>query len=161
MSCKICGSFAVNEHLYGRERGTDTDLCDVHYWMKRAEATQAAQVQANQQATEGKGVCMREEFETAMTANVVMPRPHLVPHLLTMFNRHPTGEYVQMWVDSAWIGWQAATALQAERVRELEEVGKGLVNLCKLSDADWTAAHSNEMHRLEQALSATAREVGE
>jgi len=51
----------------------------------------------------------------------VMPRPHLVPHLHTMFNRLPSGEYAQLWVDSAWIGWQAATALQAERVRELEE----------------------------------------
>jgi len=39
MSCKICGSFAINEHLFGREIGVDADLCDVHYWMKRAEAT--------------------------------------------------------------------------------------------------------------------------
>ena len=36
MSCKECGSFAINEHLFGRELGVDTDLCDVHYWMKRA-----------------------------------------------------------------------------------------------------------------------------
>ena len=36
MSCKECGSRAINEHLYGRKRGVDTDLCNVHYWIKRA-----------------------------------------------------------------------------------------------------------------------------
>jgi len=34
--CK-CGSYAINPHLYGREKGVDTDLCDVCYWRKRAE----------------------------------------------------------------------------------------------------------------------------
>lgn len=36
MTCKICGSHAINQHFYDREIGVDTDLCDVHYWMKRA-----------------------------------------------------------------------------------------------------------------------------
>ena len=39
--CK-CGSYAVNDHLHGRERGVDLDLCDVCYWRKRAEAAEIA-----------------------------------------------------------------------------------------------------------------------
>lgn len=34
-TCKQCGSHAINPSLYGRD-GTDLDLCDVHYWQKRA-----------------------------------------------------------------------------------------------------------------------------
>jgi len=30
-----CGSYAINDHLHGRD-GTDQDLCDVCYWRKRA-----------------------------------------------------------------------------------------------------------------------------
>ena len=36
MNCTKCGSFAINEGYYDRVRGVDSDLCDVHYWMKRA-----------------------------------------------------------------------------------------------------------------------------
>lgn len=36
MKCINCGSFAINEHLHGRIKGTP-DLCDVCYWRKRAE----------------------------------------------------------------------------------------------------------------------------
>lgn len=36
-SCKRCGSYAINDHHHGRERGVDLDLCDVCYWRKRAE----------------------------------------------------------------------------------------------------------------------------
>ena len=36
MSCKRCGSLAINHHLHGRD-GSDLDLCDVCYWRKRAE----------------------------------------------------------------------------------------------------------------------------
>ena len=34
MTCKICGSYAINEHLHGREKGKYLDLCDVCYWRK-------------------------------------------------------------------------------------------------------------------------------
>jgi hypothetical protein len=37
MTCKRCGSFAINHHCHGRD-GTDKDLCDVCFWRKRAEA---------------------------------------------------------------------------------------------------------------------------
>ena len=37
--CKQCGSYAINPHLYERDN-TDLDLCDVHYWMKRAAQPQ-------------------------------------------------------------------------------------------------------------------------
>lgn len=33
--CVMCGSQAINDHLHGRERGVDLDLCDVCYWKKR------------------------------------------------------------------------------------------------------------------------------
>jgi len=36
-TCKRCGSFAINQHMHGREKGIDLDLCDVCYWRKRAE----------------------------------------------------------------------------------------------------------------------------
>lgn len=35
--CTRCGSYAINNRLHGRD-GSDTDLCDVCYWRKRAEA---------------------------------------------------------------------------------------------------------------------------
>jgi len=34
--CKKCGSYAINEHLHGRD-GSDSDLCDVCYWRKRSD----------------------------------------------------------------------------------------------------------------------------
>lgn len=37
MSCKICGSYAINHHCHGRD-GSDSDLCDVCYWRTRAES---------------------------------------------------------------------------------------------------------------------------
>ena len=36
-TCKRCGSYAINDTKYGREKGVDLDLCDVCYWRKRAE----------------------------------------------------------------------------------------------------------------------------
>lgn len=33
--CKQCGSYAINDHLHGREKGKDLDLCDVCYWRKK------------------------------------------------------------------------------------------------------------------------------
>ncbi len=35
MSCKECGSYAINHHCHGRD-GSDGDLCDVCYWRKLA-----------------------------------------------------------------------------------------------------------------------------
>jgi hypothetical protein len=34
MSCKNCGSYAINHHLHGRD-GTSPDLCDVCYWRQK------------------------------------------------------------------------------------------------------------------------------
>lgn len=31
-----CGSYAINPHCYDRD-DTDLELCDVHYWQKRAQ----------------------------------------------------------------------------------------------------------------------------
>jgi hypothetical protein len=42
MNCIKCGSFAINEGSYDRVRGGDSNLCDVHYWMKRASELEAA-----------------------------------------------------------------------------------------------------------------------
>jgi len=38
--CKECGSYAINPNLYERD-GTDLDLCDVHFWMKRAKVAES------------------------------------------------------------------------------------------------------------------------
>lgn len=35
-TCKICGSYAINDSQNGRTRGVDLDLCDVCYWRQRA-----------------------------------------------------------------------------------------------------------------------------
>jgi hypothetical protein len=37
MKCKLCGSYAINENLHGREKGKDLDLCDVCYWREKYE----------------------------------------------------------------------------------------------------------------------------
>lgn len=41
MRCRQCGSYAINDHLHGREKGVDLDYCDVCYWRFRAEQGQA------------------------------------------------------------------------------------------------------------------------
>ena len=43
MRCHIygCGSYAINENLFDRSIGIDSDLCDVHYWQKRAKDFEA------------------------------------------------------------------------------------------------------------------------
>ena len=38
MSCKRCGSYAINPHLHGRDEGAGLDLCDVCYWRDKAES---------------------------------------------------------------------------------------------------------------------------
>lgn len=43
--CKSCGSYAINPHRYDREPGIDVDLCDVHYWQKRAVRDDAGRVE--------------------------------------------------------------------------------------------------------------------
>lgn len=35
--CIKCGSYAINVNHHGRKPNTDTDLCDVCYWRKRAD----------------------------------------------------------------------------------------------------------------------------
>lgn len=35
IKCKVCGSYAINPHLHGRD-SNDLDLCDVCYWRSRA-----------------------------------------------------------------------------------------------------------------------------
>ncbi len=35
--CKVCGSLAINDHMHGRVKGKDLNLCDVCYWRKRAD----------------------------------------------------------------------------------------------------------------------------
>ena len=41
MNCIKCGSFAINEGSYDRMRGVDSNLCDPHYWMKKATELEA------------------------------------------------------------------------------------------------------------------------
>ena len=37
-SCRVCGSYAINEHLHGRIPGAKPDLCDVCYWREVANS---------------------------------------------------------------------------------------------------------------------------
>jgi hypothetical protein len=102
---------------------------------------------AHQQKAEGKGVCMREEFE------------RLILNLDWDARRYPEtsawpGQYRQAPVQLAWEAWQAATALQAERVRELEEAMKAAARLMVLCGFESSDEHQCAM----AALSATARE---
>lgn len=41
MTCKSCGSCAINHHLHGRD-GSRPDLCDVCYWRAKAEELRVA-----------------------------------------------------------------------------------------------------------------------
>jgi hypothetical protein len=116
----------------------------------------AAQVQAHQQKAEGKGVCMREEFEKAFP----------VPRFMS-FDESESDYFISeeiigdlQWENyykfrGAWEAWQAATALQAERVRELE---KALRDLLAYVEDGWGDTESLEGARAHKALSATARE---
>lgn len=36
MKCIMCGSYAINPGLHGREIEKDLDLCDVCYWRRKA-----------------------------------------------------------------------------------------------------------------------------
>jgi hypothetical protein len=40
MTCKNCGSYAINHHCHGRD-GSDSHLCDVCYWRARVEQRNA------------------------------------------------------------------------------------------------------------------------
>jgi hypothetical protein len=76
-------------------------------------------------------------------------------------------KYAQSWADTPphvrklWLeAWQAATSLQAERVRELEGVLAHIIEYWN-RDANEQAMHDALWHIIEtaeQALSATARE---
>ena len=60
MSCKRCGSWAINHGHHGRD-GSDPELCDVCYWRKRTEAKDAelaGYVEANRY--------MKNELEDAL-----------------------------------------------------------------------------------------------
>ena len=68
--CKECGSFAINPRLCGRDE-SDIELCDVHFWKKRAEEAQALvkQWEAIDHILEGYGlqaIDFVEDFKKAM-----------------------------------------------------------------------------------------------
>lgn len=41
MKCKRCFSHAINEHMHGRTKGRNVDLCDVCYWRAEYDSVQA------------------------------------------------------------------------------------------------------------------------
>jgi hypothetical protein len=97
---------------------------------------------------------MREEFEKAF------PVPHGVywHEENSRYQRNADYPIRDIAHNRAWEAWQAATALQAERVRELEEALNGLLSV--ISETRGAPAHDAVQSAL-KALSATAREVGE
>jgi len=87
---------------------------------------------------------MREEFEKWAQDNFVLT--------------HGGERYASNFTQAAWEPWQAAPALQDQRVRELEDALPGLLQLAgedlRLDDIDLC----KEMRDGLKALSATARE---
>jgi hypothetical protein len=70
--------------------------------------------------------------------------------------------YLHYATDAAWQAWQAATALQAERIGELEEALRDAHVEIELSRGEGQQCDSLfRSDELLKALSATAREVGE
>jgi hypothetical protein len=86
---------------------------------------------------------MREEFEKWAKSGSFNLKPSIAP-----------GKYADICTQFAWAGWQAATALQAERVRELEEALQAVLECGSTSDQWW-------VDKARKALSATAQEVGD
>ena len=46
-SCRVCGSYAINEHLHGRIPGAKPDLCDVCYWREVALEARVSRTKGN------------------------------------------------------------------------------------------------------------------
>jgi len=105
----------------------------------------------------------REEFEKTMAPlfeeNLGMnPDP-------SVWHKNKNGSYLNPVLEQHFVTWQAATALQAERVRDLEEALRDMLSGWRyireahgdLYGVGWDRAQE----KAEQALSATAREVGE
>ena len=66
MNCKQCGSYAINAHLHGRQKGIDLDYCDVCYWRFRAEKrieTELAEARAEIERKDKLIEQMREALE--------------------------------------------------------------------------------------------------
>jgi hypothetical protein len=89
---------------------------------------------------------MREEFEKWAATGKFNLKPS-ISH----------GKYADLYVQFAWEAWQAATALQAERVRELEEALQAVIDANKFHTYNRNIA----VGKAAETLSATAREVGE
>lgn len=41
MKCSKCGSYAINEHLYNRIPGKNSNICDMCYWQGEAQQARA------------------------------------------------------------------------------------------------------------------------
>ena len=92
---------------------------------------------------------MREEFEEWAQNESVYGQG------FSLTQSHNNMDYLNSRSQSGWKAWQAATALQDARVRELEEALKGL--LAVISETRGLPAH-NAVQSALNALSATARE---
>ena len=116
MNCIKCGSFAINEGNYDRVRGVDSNLCDVHYWMKRA--TRITELEA--------------QLEAAKKSNPWIPVSERLPEnntrvfVVNKFGQRDMadvyeGAFENCWdIDDAdetithWMPLPAAPAIQAE-----------------------------------------------
>jgi hypothetical protein len=94
---------------------------------------------------------MREEFEKVFHPYDRVEWVENRPMISNLYGSTPL-EIARMAIHFArWEGWQAATALQAERVRELEEALQAVLECGSTSDQWW-------VDKAKIALSATARE---
>jgi len=95
---------------------------------------------------------MREEFEKAFLAP---PQTMWSDNHNQYINCANMPNYMQAAYQMQWVAWQAATALQAERVRELERL---LNDSCCHSHGEAFSEHCGWCVDTRKALSATARE---
>jgi len=116
---------------------------------------------------------MREEFEKWAAQSSADPLL-----IRADYNGKELDEYHFPMARGMWETWQAATALQAERVRELEDKVQMLASLLNehvandqlnWDEDEWIERAAKAIYEIpfdgdsevEQALSATAREVGD
>jgi hypothetical protein len=74
MKCVQCGSYAINEHMHGRQKGYKFDHCDVCYWQTEALALRKG-VQAICKAMQGIHVPIKqieEQVNTCLSNSVIL-----------------------------------------------------------------------------------------
>lgn len=112
--CKECGSYAINPNLYERD-GTDLDLCDVHFWMKRAKVAESRLREAEQQEPVAwvaeKANAIPQYFDDERAAHVYCPGYEVSP-LFALPKPAPVS-VPDGWKEAA-IAWEVCASIHRE-----------------------------------------------